>query len=168
MTACTIDDTKDFMNKLLLQPVFYDFCLVEASITTFRTVHIDGRLRTDFYSSEELENLSLTKLPFSYWKDNQHFCLELIKGKKSPLSFKITLTLSPDIIAEFLSKHALSIQPEDVKGLILNIKYSGDKVTCITGTSLSFFTTDKSLDLEWDRCIAQFFKDKQIISTLLS
>lgn len=165
MTACTIDDTKDFMNKLLLQPVFYDFCLVEASITTFRTVHMDGRLKTDFFSSEELEDLSLTNIPFSFWKDNQHFCLELIKGKKLPLSFKITLTLSPDRMAEFLSTHALSLQPGDVKGLYLNLKYTENKVTCITGTSLSFFTTDKSLELEWDNYIAQFFKDKQIIST---
>ena len=48
MIALSIIDVKDFMNKLLIGEVFDRFFLVEASVTTFNTFTIDGRLQQDF------------------------------------------------------------------------------------------------------------------------
>lgn len=163
MTALEILDTKDFMNKLLLTPTFDHFCLIEASIATFQTVEIDGRINRDYYSSEELEELP----PYSYWEKIRPFCLQLVKGKRTPLNFRITLSLSPNNIANVLLSSGLEFSPEQVKGLLLNLKYDGKKVTCITGTSLNIFTMDKRLEQEWDSLAEKFLKKNQIASTQL-
>ena len=54
------------------------------------------------------------------------------------------------------------IRPDQVKGLYLNITYDRQKLTCTTGTSLSVFTMDKSLEHTWDERIVQFFRHNQI------
>lgn len=46
MIALQIQDVKDFMGKLLLQHTFDAFLVVEGSITTYNTFHIDGRLHS--------------------------------------------------------------------------------------------------------------------------
>ena len=48
MLALKITDVKDFMNKLLIGEVFDRFSLVEASVTTFNTFTINGKLHYDF------------------------------------------------------------------------------------------------------------------------
>lgn len=165
MLALKIDDTKSLMNKLLLQTVFDDFCLIDASVTTFQTVHIDGLLQKDFYSSEELEDDGLDRLTFNYWKKVKPFFLELIKGKKTPLSFRLTLSLSPADIEKFITVSSVPVNINDIRCLLLNFKFDGHKLTCTTGYSLTIFTTDKTLEYEWDSYIKQFF-DNNIISTL--
>lgn len=52
MIALSIIDVKDFMNKLLIGEVFDRFFLVEASVTTFNTFTIDGRLQQDFFDTD--------------------------------------------------------------------------------------------------------------------
>ena len=44
MIALQIADTKTFMQKLLLTDTFDRFLMLEATITTFNTFHIDGTL----------------------------------------------------------------------------------------------------------------------------
>ena len=60
----------------------------------------------------------------------------------------------------------LPIRPEQVKGLYLNIRYEEGKLNCVTGTSINFFTLDKSLDMEWDEAVKLFFKEKKIPYTI--
>ena len=52
MLALKISDVKDFMNKLLIGEVFDHFSLVEASVTTFNTFTIDGKLHHDFFDTD--------------------------------------------------------------------------------------------------------------------
>ena len=47
-----ITDVKDFMNKLLIGEVFDRFSLVEASVTTFNTFTINGKLHYDFFDTD--------------------------------------------------------------------------------------------------------------------
>lgn len=167
MLVLKIEDTKSFMNKLLLQSTFDDFCLIEASVTTFQAVHIDGRLQKNFYSSEELENNALDHLTFNYWKMVKPFFLDLIKGKRTPLSFKLTLSLSPADIETFIMQSNITVSIDYIHSLLLNFRFDGEQLTCTTGCSLSIFTTDKSLEYEWDEYTKKYFKD-HIISTLLN
>ena len=60
MIALQIQDIKDFMNRLLLKETFDPFLVIEATITTYNTFHIDGRLKPDYYSPEERENQNIT------------------------------------------------------------------------------------------------------------
>ena len=48
MLALKITDIRDFTNKLFIGEVFDKFCLSEATVTTFNTFTIDGRLQKDF------------------------------------------------------------------------------------------------------------------------
>ena len=48
MLVLKINDVKNFMNQLLIGQTFDDFSLVEASITTFCSFTIDGKLHRDF------------------------------------------------------------------------------------------------------------------------
>lgn len=163
MIALEIQDTKDFMNKLLISPIFDHFCLIEATIATNQTVTIDGKINEDFFSQEELESLSL----FNTWEVVKPLCFQVIKGNRTPLHFKITLTLSPSNIENVLKSAKLDYNAEQVKGLLLNLRYDGKKVTCITGTSMNIFTMDKRLEQHWDSLTEKFFKKNEIISTQL-
>jgi len=57
MIALQIADIKTFMKKLLLSQTFDRFLLLEGSITTFNTFHIDGRLQKSYYTQEEQERI---------------------------------------------------------------------------------------------------------------
>ena len=94
MIALQIVDLKDFMSKLLIGSTFDSFWLCEASVTTFATFTIDGTLHTDFYDTQEAQLLQTQKQTYSLWRDIKPFCFSMMKGKKTPLHFKIVFRLS--------------------------------------------------------------------------
>ena len=55
MLALKITDIRDFTNKLFIGEVFDKFCLSEATVTTFNTFTIDGRLQKDFFDTDRHE-----------------------------------------------------------------------------------------------------------------
>ncbi|WP_099466496.1 DUF5721 family protein [Konateibacter massiliensis] len=162
MISLQIIDVKDFMSKLLISDTFNKFLLSEATITTYNTFTIDGHINKDFYSTEELEEKDLTGQEMSYWEILKPVCFELIKGKKTPLGFKIVFLLSPANVEKLLSQSNISLSPNDVNGLFLNIKYSNNSLSCITGTSIKVFSLDKTLEYEWDSMVQKFFKAHEI------
>ena len=163
MIALQIQDIKNFMSKLLLSQTFDNFHLVEGTITTYNTFRIDGRIHRDFFSAEEIEERGLDKREFSLWKEVKPFCLELIKGKKTPLGFKFTFQLSKENTAKLLvSSGITSIQPENVSGLLLNIRFDSNGLSCITATNLNLFTLNKSLEHAWDDMVKRFLKQQEI------
>ncbi len=163
MIALQIQDIKNFMGKLLLSQTFDNFLLLEGSITTYNTFRIEGRIHKDFFSQEELEERGLQHREFSLWKDVKPFCLDLIKGKKTPLGFKFTFQLSKENTAKLLASSGItSIQPENISGLILNIRYDSGGLQVITGTNLNLFTLDKALEHAWDDMVKRFFKQQEI------
>lgn len=163
MIALQIQDIKNFMSKLLLSQTFDNFLLVEGSVTTFNTFRIDGRLHTDFFTEEESEERSLNSREFSLWKEVKPFCLELIRGKKTPLGFKFTFQLSRENTSKlFTTSGITSIQPQNVSGLLLNIRYDHGNLNVITATNLSLFTLDKTLEHAWDEMVKRFLKQQEI------
>lgn len=166
MIALQIQDIKDFMNRLLLKEIFDPFLVVEAAITTYNTFHIDGRLKPDYYTPEEREDLNLSQRHFSRWQDLRPFCLELIKGKRTPLSFQFTFQLSPENTKKLLAQTESSFSAQDINGLILNIRYDANGLFCTTALSLNIFTLDKSLDHAWDQMVQKFLLKQEIAFTL--
>ena len=162
MISMQIQDVKSFMNKLLLKNVFDAFLVMEGSIITYNTFHIDGHLQPDFYSKEEQEELGLSSRRFSRWQDLRPFCLDLIKGKHTPLGFRFTFQLSPENTEKLLAQTNSSFSPSDINGLILNIRYEGNTLFCTTGTSMCLFTLDKSLEQAWDQMVQKFFLQQDI------
>lgn len=85
-----------------------------------------------------------------------------MKGKHTPLHFKIVFQLSRQNVEKLLTGSGLSWTSADVFGLYLNLQYDGSHVTCTTGTSLKTFSMDKSLDRVWDEMVTKFFRQQQI------
>ena len=119
--------TKPSMSHLLLKDTFDQFSFIEGEITTFNTFTIDGYLQKDFFEEKPEDS-------HAHWKDVREFCFQIIRGKRTPLNFKIILSLAP----------------EDIQGMYLNLSYDGLNLTCITGISMKTFTMDKSLERAWD------------------
>lgn len=162
MIAFSLTNIKDFMSRLLLNETFDHFSFIEGEITTFNTFHIDGFIKKEFFDSNAV-------LPeYSYWKNVRNFCFFLIKGKRTPLAFQFVFSLAPKNIETLLLQNDLSVQADAVQGLYLNIRYNGETLTCITGTSFKTFTMDKTLEHAWDEMTENFFKKKGIDFELLN
>ncbi len=163
MVALQIQDIKNFMSRLLLSQTFDQFLLVEGNVVTYNTFRIEGRLHKDFFSKEEIEEHQMDERDFSLWKEVRPFCLELIKGKKTPLSFKFTFQLSKENTAKLLASSMItSILPEQISGLLLNVRYDNGTLQVITATNLSIFTLDKTLEYAWDDMVKRFLKQQEI------
>lgn len=161
MIALHIEDLKSFTQKLFLGTDFDAFLLTEAKITTFNTFTIDGHIRQSFYTEEEKQELQLQE--YSFWKTIRPICFSLIKGKRLPGSFHISLQADKQRTEAFLAaKQIPSIPIEQIKGLYLHIRYEDGKLFCITGSSLAVFTMDKTLEREWDAYAEELLKEKGI------
>uniref|UniRef100_UPI004055E678 DUF5721 family protein n=1 Tax=Agathobacter sp. TaxID=2021311 RepID=UPI004055E678 len=162
MTALELTDIKDFMNKLLRTETFDNFLLQEAVITSNATYTINGQLTKDFYSNEELEELQLKDcqfLPFSMLRGN---CFDLIKGKRTPVSFRFVFLLSPENMKKTILSIGSNYTPSDVSGVYIHLKYRNRKLLLTTGISYNIFSTDKTLEHEWDKLVFKFLKQHEI------
>ena len=157
MIALALTDVKECMGKLLLSETFDPFYFIEGEITTFNTFTMDGYLKKDFFDTE-----SVPEREYTLWKDMREFCFSIIKGKRTPLSFKLVLGLSDSNIEKLLLQQELDFKPQDVRGLYINLKFDGQNLQCITGTAMNLFTMDKSLEQAWDKMVQKFFTQKEI------
>ncbi len=161
MIALQIEDTKLFTRKLFLETDLDAFLLKEAEVVTFNRFTIDGHIRRGFFAEEELEQRKLGE--FSTWKMLRPYCFSLIKGRRLPESFQIVLMAEPERAAAFLNDSQIhSIQPDQIGGLYLHIRYEEGRLSCVTGTSLTVFSLDKTVENEWDGYVERFLKENGI------
>ena len=156
MTALQLTDIKIFMNQFLRSEIFDHFLMPEAVITQDISVTIDGHLKRDYFSREELEEEALTvgnALPYARTRPTVY---QLIRGKKTPSYFKFVLMLSPENMEKTLSVSDSGLTANDVAGMFLNITYQNGSLTLSTGISYKTFTTDQTLNHEWDKMIQKF------------
>ena len=156
MISLNLTNVKDFMSHLLLSETFDNFYFIEGEIVTFNTFTIDGYIQKDFFDSDA----ELTE--YSYWKSLREYCFSLIRGKRTPLSFRLVFSLSRENMERTVRKSTPSLNPDDVQGLYLNIRYDGSHLACVTGTSFKTFSLDKSLEHAWDDMVKKFLKQKKI------
>ena len=95
MLALHITSMKQFMNQLLVSDTFDIFLLEEAVITTANTYTLDGHLNREFYSPDELSSGQVPDYEYSPWSTLKGLCFQLIKGKRTPLSFRFIFHLKP-------------------------------------------------------------------------
>ncbi|MDE6186474.1 MAG: hypothetical protein K2G39_13760, partial [Lachnospiraceae bacterium] len=99
---------------------------------------------------------------FSEWKNMRSLCFDLIKGKRTPVGFKLVLHLKPEIIQQILTQGNAGVSSSDMKAFVLNIKYDGSMLTCITATAFYTFLPDKTPDKLWDDFVTYFLSEKEI------
>ena len=152
MIAVELLDVKDVMNKILLTDTFDHFLLSEATVVTYNSFIIDGHLNKDFFSEEELQEFGGETM--SKWSQIRPFCLQQIKGKKQPISFKFIYILSNEDTNKLLEESGLNYK--------FHISYRNNQLSCVTGTSLKTFTLDKTLEQYWDKKVQEFLKKSEI------
>lgn len=144
------------MSHLLLKPTFDRFSFIEGEVTTHNTFKADGFLHKNFFEEAP-------ESEYSSWADMRDFFFRIIRGKRTPLSFKFILSLPAEEFGEFLKKADIStLSPSDIQGMYLNLKYDGSSLQCITGSSLNVFTMDKTLEKCWDTYVEKFFLEHEI------
>ena len=162
MLALQITSMKQFMNQLLTSDTFDLFLLEEATIVGACTYQIDGESRKDFYGEDDPESFPTGSYDFVTWKSMRGLVFDLIKGKHTPLSFKIVLHLLPEHVASILTSGNSSVTPEQVKAFVLTIRYDGAKTLLTTGTSFHTFIMDKEPDALWDAAFEKYLYKKEI------
>lgn len=168
MIVLQLTNIKDFMNKLLLTDLFDHFLLSEATIQSHVTYVIDGHLTKGFLSDEELADEKLTGLdcvPFSMLRTN---CYDLIKGKRTPATFRFVFMLSPDNLAQTLAKTQSSFTTQDLNAVFINIRFQEGILTCTTGISYKTFSLDHSFETSWDSLVEKFLDSHEILHAELS
>lgn len=161
MLALQISSLKHFMNQLLAGDAFDSFLLEEATISTANTYTIDGHINKDFFPPEE-RNEDYLPYEFQPWSEIKGLCFNLIKGKHTPIFFKFVLHLKPEKAAVLLTRQSTDLKPEDVKALVLNIRYDGSKAILTTGTAYHTFIMNKDADIIWDKALMQHLSAKDI------
>lgn len=162
MIALQIKSIKQIMNSLLVTDIFDHFLTEEISITTFNTFTIDGHIEKAFYTNEEIEEYGENMPEFSSWKDIRPICFSLIKGKKTPVSFRFILHADQELIHKTASDKECDVAENLIRSLVLNVRYENGGVILVTGTSFSTFIPDKSVDRLWDAYIRSFLLANQI------
>ena len=150
MISLTIKDTKTFMSHLLIKDTFDNMLLSEAAIVTGNTYNINGSINRS----------SLASPSYSQWSKIKPVCFGLIKGNKVPTSLKIIFLLSEGDTSQLAGQ--TDINPEDINGLFINIRYSDSGLTLVTGTSVRTFTLDKSLEHAFDSYVKVFLETSGI------
>lgn len=162
MIALQITNIKQFMGKLLTSETFDHFLLEEASISMYNTFTIDGRQNRDFYTNKEWEDTSVRPYEFSTWKQIRPICFSLIKGTRTPTAFRFVLHLAPETTASILEKGGTDVTLQQLKALVLTIKYDGTALTLVTGSAFHTFVMDKTVDLLWDNALKEFLAAQEI------
>lgn len=156
MISLELTDKKTFMNQLLRGEIFDHFLMPEGVIAQDFTFSIDGHLKKEYFTGEELEEKNLTvgdTLPYSYIRPALY---QLIRGKKTPVYFKFVLMLSSANLEKTLALSESGLTLTDVAGMFLNITYQNGSLSITTGISYKTFTKDQTLNHEWDIMVKKF------------
>lgn len=161
MIALQISSLKHFMNQLLAGDAFDAFLLEEATVSTANTYTIDGHINRDFFPPDE-QNEEQLPYAFQPWSEIKGLCFNLIKGKHTPIFFKFVLHLKPEKAAALLTQQNSTVKPDNVKALVLNIRYDGTKAILTTGTAYHTFLMNKDADFIWDKALCKHLTNKEI------
>ena len=162
MIALELTDVKDFMNKLLRSETFDHFLLQEAVITGAATYTINGQITKGFYNEEEIAEYHLEGMRFLPFSMLRKTCFDIIKGKKTPSSFRFVFLLSPENQKNTISAIDSSFKDTDVTGMYINLRYQNQLLSLTTGISYNIFSTDKTLENQWDKLVTKFLSQNEI------
>ena len=160
MIQLIIEDIKKLTDLLFVQETFDRFLMREAHFVTGMTVDLDGQLNQDYFDTDELS--ALPDQNTATWGSMKKLCFQIIKGKKLPKRFQIVLKLAEADIPAWLMKNGLNLTSETVNGLFMTFRYENQQLTCTSGTALSVFSLDKSLDEAWDAEVRQLMKAMEL------
>ena len=150
MVSFQVEELGKFMSMLLSGDAFDTWNVVEAKAETFCEIHLNGRIKKEFFDTEEREELA----EYAAWSEVKPLFYQAIKGKKLPLSFTVVLMLPAKAVSE---------QAGDKR--FLNIRYTKQGCVLTTGFAQTLFSLDKTAEQEWDTLAGELLKEKGILFT---
>ncbi|MCR5469103.1 MAG: DUF5721 family protein [Lachnospiraceae bacterium] len=162
MLSLTINNIKDFMSVLLRSDQFDHFLLKEATIVTNVSTHLDGRIPEGFYTKEDLAELSLNESEYIPYGMIKNTCFELIKGKRTPVSFKFVFLLSHDHTEKIKENAGINFDPSAVTNMCFICSFSGGKLTVTDGISYQTFVPNHDLDKALDNFLKNYLNTLNI------
>ena len=155
MLVWHIQDIKDFTKRLFLEEDFDRFELSKAQITTGQVYTIDGHLQLSYYETKEREAFEQASRAYSLWGDLRPLCFQLIRGKRTPLSFQLLFILSRDQLS--LPVFApLSEAYEQGFRFALNLHFTAEGLSCTTGIWTGSFSLDRTPGRLWDEAAESY------------
>ena len=159
MLAKGIENQKQLMGALLTRDTFDRFELVEGTVTTFARFSVDGLWHEKFYEDDPSEEHPVR---FTPWKLLKEHILAVIRGKRTPLSFRFVFRLSDEEMQALLRESSIPEETANVTALLLNLTFDGTAMMLTTGVSHQTFSTDRSAEHAWDAYILRFFSETDI------
>ncbi|MDO4187440.1 MAG: DUF5721 family protein [Lachnospiraceae bacterium] len=169
MRLFKITNVKQFMNKLLVEGAFDSFLVSEVLIKTGNSYVIDGHLNKDFFSEDELNvlrseaesNGRIFHESLSRFSELKPLVFSIMKGKKTPVSFKMSFYLAEENVIKLLASSNTSFTKGDIDGLSIIVKYSEGELTVTSTASLKIFSLDKSLEKYFDDMVNKFLTSQE-------
>jgi len=150
MNSVKINDISKFMSLLFSSEALDKLYISEGVIETFATYRIDG------YSNKAYFDDSDSPEEYSRWAVLRPLMRELIKGKKLPVSIRLTLFLPLEIQCNYVEGEYSGIR------FIINVRYENGELHLISATSTQTFTLDKRFEKQWDAGFEKFLGDLKI------
>lgn len=160
MIALQILDQKLFMSSLLVHNTFDRFLLSELDIDTAVHYHISGIINRDWFDADELEQMDGRS--YMKWEDIKPTAYELIKGKKTPLSFKIVFMLDEKDKEGVARSCGPNYKKDDIGAMFMNLRFEKETLTVITGASMKVFSMDQTMEKQWDETVKRFIAQNKI------
>ncbi len=142
--------------RLFTDKTFDNFLLAEASFATDYIVSVDGSCQRKAVGDPENAAPETGAESHIRWKSFRPVALQLVRGTRPPQAFHIVLMLSRRKLQDFITASRCEIDPEDVAGLYINLRFQEEKLTVTTGCALKIFTPDRTLENAWDRQVENF------------
>ena len=150
MNSVRVKDLSKFMSLLFSSERLDGLYISEGIIETFITYKIDGYTNKAFFdNSESLEE-------FATWGMVRPLAKDMIKGKRVPVSIKLTLFLPSEAATSYVDGNY-----SDVRFLI-NVRFENGALHLISATSTKTFTLDKSFEKSWDTGFERFLSDLSV------
>ena len=153
------------MAHLLLQETFDRFLLFEAKAVTSSGLVLKGARRSEWYDSEQWEQMQQEKgahdCRYMNWGDMRETVFRFIKGKKSPDKMYIDLETSEKQRQQIMGSSHLPENAE-MPALRLQIRFEKGELLMVPVVSYPAFTMDKTGEVLWEEALQSFLRHYQI------
>ena len=160
MQVFLIEDKKKFMTELLTGGAFDKFLLSEGRVEAKGHLSVTGRPAGGFYDAADGSGFDVSGyLPYRIYRDT---FFSFIKGERTPVGMMIQLLLPRDMVERLIATSGCTIPSLDVESLSVLIRFKEGSLTVTTGTSISGFYPDRSLEKALDGFVREALDDLKI------
>ncbi|MBR3036649.1 MAG: hypothetical protein IKI54_05095 [Lachnospiraceae bacterium] len=156
MLSLSITNQKELTKLLFAGNAFDNFLLHDAVFTTAVTTTVSGIYNPEFFEENE-------EKPEDHcidWEQFRPIAMDLIRGKKLPVAFRIVLITSKKSTAAIVQRAQFS--GCEVSSLSVNFSFRDKALSLTTGVAYGGFSLDKSLEKYWDEAVLKFLDSKEI------